>query len=130
MTWSEPGTVEERGDRRSGVGTESERFGQLTTHLDQVLPERVLHPVWPPMRNGIVLELRDNDVRITSAVVTRPVISEHRTTSLPGCALPPRLQPPVQHLVPGGIRLGVHQQADVAMYVGSSATVFGSVPGS
>lgn len=73
MTWSEPGAVEERGDRRSVVGTESERFGQLAAHVDQVLPEGVLHPMWPPMRRGVVLELGDDDIRITSASVTRPM---------------------------------------------------------
>src|SRR5699024_11393872 len=92
MTWSEPGTVNMRRDRRSGVRAESERFGQLPAHVNEVFPERVLHPVGPPIRRGFVLELGDDDVRITSAVVTRPVISEHRAASLPGCAVAPRLQ--------------------------------------
>jgi len=130
MTWPESGTVEVRGDCRSGVGPESECFGQLTAHVDQVFPEGVLHPVWPPMRRGVVLQLGDDDVRITAAVFTRTVIGEHRTASLMGCTVTPRLQRPVQLLVPGRVWLGVHQQADVATYVGSSATVFGSVPGS
>ena len=130
MTCSESGSDELRDDRRSGVHAESERFGQLPSNVDQVLPECVLHPVWPPMRSGVVLELGNHDERIMSAVVTRPVIREHRAASLPGGIITPRLQSPVQHLVPGGIRLGVHQQADVAMYVGSNTTVFGSVPGS
>ncbi|MGJ4050459.1 hypothetical protein ACN4DP_05090 [Corynebacterium macclintockiae] len=130
MTWSEPGTVNVRGDRRSSEHAESERFGQLPSNVDQVLPEWVLHPVWPPMRSGVVLELGNHDVWFTSAVATRPDIREHRAASLPGGIITPRLQPPVQHLIPGGIRLGVHQQADVAMHVGPSATVFDSVPGS
>lgn len=115
MTWSEAGTVEVCGDRCSGVGPEGERFGELAAHVDQVFPERVLHPVGPSMRRGVVFQLGDDDVRITSAGVTRTVVREHRTASLMGCAVPPRLQRPVQLLVPGRVRLGVHQQADVAM---------------
>src|SRR5690606_40784774 len=109
MTWSEPGAVEVRGDRRSGVGPESERFGQFTAHVDQVLTECVLHPVGPSMRRGVVLQLGDDDVRITAAVFTRTVVREHRTASLMGCAVTPRLQRPVQLLVPGRVWLGVHQ---------------------
>ena len=103
MTWSEPGAVEERSDRRSGVGPENECFGQLTAHVDQVLLEGVLHPVRPPMRSGVVLQLGDDDVRITAAVFTRTVVREHRTASLMGCTVTPRLQHPVQLLVPGRV---------------------------
>ncbi len=52
MTWSEARAVEVRGDRRSGVWTESERIGQLTAHVDQVFPAWVLHPMWPAVSRG------------------------------------------------------------------------------